>query len=42
MKNFFKITRRFSGLDITSNSLKDTASAIKNMNRIVEFEPSLT
>ena len=37
MKNLFKITRRLSGLDLTSNSLKETASAIKQMNRIIEF-----
>lgn len=42
MKKLFKITKRFSGFDLTKNSLKETASAIKNMNRIVEFEPNLT
>ena len=42
MHNLFRIPRKLFGIKVTTNSLKDTAQGVANMNRIVEFEPNLT
>lgn len=42
MKNLFRIPKRFFNVKVTMSSLKETATGIKNMNRIIEFDPNLT
>ena len=37
MYNLLRIPKKLFGIKITTDSLKDTARAVSNMNRIIEF-----